>query len=199
MTDAASALRAAAFCFHFPINLSEIDEGIEWVEAAIAALPPGTDPNLVRMVETLDWRRLEMVANELERRAATVSKERTAEHSVVSKPAKRQHKPREQHMPDGLLTQARAAARLGCSIKTLNGHVASGALRYVNTGHGEKRPRRMFTDQDINEFIAAQTRKDVSCPSIKIRARHSGTSISSGAVIAFTARQSARPGGKRKK
>ena len=30
MTDAASALRAAAFCFHFPINLSEIDEGIEW-------------------------------------------------------------------------------------------------------------------------------------------------------------------------
>src|SRR5262245_66412289 len=43
-------------------------------------------------------------------------------------------KPR-QPPADGLKTAAQAAARLGCSIKTLNGHVASGALKYVALGH----------------------------------------------------------------
>ena len=36
----------------------------------------------------------------------------------------------------------------------------TGALRYVTIGHGTKRPRKMFTDADLNEFIAEQTRKD---------------------------------------
>src|SRR5262249_54975239 len=44
-------------------------------------------------------------------------------------------KPR-QSPPDALKTAAQAAAKLGCSIKTLNGHIASGALRYVIIGHG---------------------------------------------------------------
>src|SRR5262249_277092 len=56
-----------------------------------------------------------------------------------------------QSPPGGLLTAAQAAAKLGISVKTLNGHVASGALRYVAIGHGTKRPRKMFTDADINE------------------------------------------------
>jgi hypothetical protein len=44
------------------------------------------------------------------------------------------------------------------------GHgVASGALRYVNTAHGTRRPRRMFTD-DFDACIEAQTRKNVPCP-----------------------------------
>jgi hypothetical protein len=101
--------------------------------------------------------------------------------------------------PDGLRTSAEAAARLGCSIKTLNGHIASGTLRYVITGHGNKRPRRMFTDGDLNTFIANQTRKDSPCPSTASRARHSGTSTSTGEVIAFTARPKQRPGAKRRK
>ena len=41
--------------------------------------------------------------------------------------------------PDGLKSAAQAAAKLGCSVKTLNGHVASGALKYIALGHGKKR------------------------------------------------------------
>jgi hypothetical protein len=100
--------------------------------------------------------------------------------------------------PGGLLTSAQVAAKLGCSIKTLNGHVASGALRYVAIGHGTKRPRKMFTDSDLDAFIANQTRKDSPCPSSAIRARHIGASTSSSKVIAFSAVPRPRPGGKRK-
>ena len=106
-------------------------------------------------------------------------------------------RPPRQSSPDGLKTAAQAAAKLGCSIKTLNGHVASGALRYVAIGHGTKRPRKMFTDADINSFVANQTRKDVPCPSTASRVRRIGTSISGGEVIALTAlrkrRRDAKP------
>src|SRR5215831_3272705 len=101
--------------------------------------------------------------------------------------------------PDGLRTPAEAAAKLACSIKTLNGHVASGALRYVIIGHGTKRPRRMFADADLAEFINNQSRKDSPCPSIAPGARHTGTSTSSGEVIGFTARRNARRAAKPKK
>src|SRR5262249_23541428 len=67
--------------------------------------------------------------------------------------------------PDGLRPPAEAARKLHCSIKTLNGHVASGALKYIAIGHGKRRTRRMFTDTDLDQFIANQTRKDVPCPS----------------------------------
>jgi len=109
-------------------------------------------------------------------------------------------KPR-QSSPDGLKTVAQAAAKLGCSIKTLNGHVASGALKYVAIGHGTKRPRRRFTDADLNEFIANQTRKDVPCPSTRTEtaARRISTSTSKCEVIGFTARRNARRGAKPKK
>src|SRR5262245_39717705 len=98
----------------------------------------------------------------------------------------RQRKPR-QPTPDGLRTPAEAAAKLGCSIKTLNGHIVSGALGYVIIGHGKKRPRKMFTDGDLNAFIINQTRKDVPCPSTASRARRSSTSSSGSEVIAVTA------------
>src|SRR5215471_13952830 len=60
-------------------------------------------------------------------------------------------KPR-QSPPDGLKTAAQAAAKLNCSIKTLNGHVASGALRYVDVGHGRKRRHIRFADADLDNF-----------------------------------------------
>jgi len=101
--------------------------------------------------------------------------------------------------PDGLRTPAEAASKLGCSIKTLNGHIASGALGYVIIGHGKKRPRKMFTDGDLNAFITNQTRKDVPCPSTASRARRSSTSNSESTVIAFTAAPKPRPGAKPKK
>jgi excisionase family DNA binding protein len=100
---------------------------------------------------------------------------------------------------DGLRTMAEAAARLGCSVKTLRGHVANGALTYVNLGRGRERQRMRFTDADLDRFITNQSRKDVpTCPSTKTRVRRSTSSISGGEVIAFTARQSAQPSAKRK-
>src|SRR5262249_31954401 len=72
-----------------------------------------------------------------------------------------------QSSPDGLKTAAQAATKLNCSIKTLRAHVAAGDLRYVIIGKGTKRPHRMFTDPDINEFIANQTRKVTPCPSTR--------------------------------
>jgi Helix-turn-helix domain len=101
---------------------------------------------------------------------------------------------------DGLRTPAEAARKLRCSDKTLRGHVASGALRYVNVGHGKKRPHRMFADADLDDFIAAQTRKDVPapCQSDATRAHRSGTTTFKSEVIAFTARPNARRGVKRK-
>jgi hypothetical protein len=101
---------------------------------------------------------------------------------------------------DGLHNASQAAAKLRCSIKTLNGHVASGALGYVIIGHGTKRPRRFFTNSDLNKFIEAQTRKDSpQCPSSVPRARRSGTSTSGTKIIAFTAQPRPGTGAKPKK
>jgi hypothetical protein len=111
-----------------------------------------------------------------------------------SKPPKRR-----EILPDGLRTPAEAARKLRCSVKTLNAHVAAGDVGYVIIGSGKKRPRRMFTDADLDAFITNQTRKDVPCPSTRARARRSGNLISSGEVIAFTAQPRPRPGGKQKR
>ena len=67
---------------------------------------------------------------------------------------------------DGLRTPAEAAARLGCSIKTLNGHVAAGALKYVIIGHGTKRPRKMFTDADLDPI---HHQSDPRGPAVSVR------------------------------
>jgi hypothetical protein len=102
--------------------------------------------------------------------------------------------------PGGLKSKHEAAAKLGCSIKTLDGHIATGALRYVIIGHGTKRPRRMFTDADLDDFIANQTRKDApACPSTETRARRIGSSTFGAEVIAFTALPKPRPGAKPKR
>jgi hypothetical protein len=101
--------------------------------------------------------------------------------------------------PDGLRTRAEAAAKLRISVKTLDEHVASGALRYVALGHGKTRPRRMFTDADLDEFISNQTRRDFPCLSIARGARRSGNSTSGSGVIAFTGLRRPRPSAKPKK
>src|SRR5690348_8969127 len=95
-----------------------------------------------------------------------------------------------------LKTPAEAAAVLHCSRKTLTGHVRAGDLRYVIVGLGKKRPRRMFTVEDIQEFIERQTRRDTPCRSIGPRARHTTNSTLKSEVIAFTALRSARANGK---
>jgi hypothetical protein len=135
-------------------------------------------------------------------RARTVTDARAALR-LDAAPVKPTRKPRtvRARPPDGLRTKAEAAAKLGCSIKTLNGHVARGDLRYVDVGLGKKRVRRMFTDADLNEFITAQTRKDVACPptSPKTVARRTSISTSKCEVIGFTARRNARRAAKPKK
>jgi excisionase family DNA binding protein len=102
---------------------------------------------------------------------------------------------------DGLRTPAEAARKLRCSVKTLRGHVASGALRYIQIGHGTRRPRRRFTDADLDEFVANQTRKDSPCPSTRTEtvARRISTSTSKCEDIGFMARRNARRAAKPRK
>jgi hypothetical protein len=121
-----------------------------------------------------------------------------AELAAKRRKTTRQHRPRVAP-PDGLRTMAEAAAKLGCSIKTLKGHVASGALKYVAVGHGTARQQRRFADTDLDAFIATKTRKDISCLSDATRAPRSGNTIFKSEVIAFSARPSARPGAKPKR
>jgi excisionase family DNA binding protein len=87
-----------------------------------------------------------------------------------------------------LLTPDEAAARLRCSRRTLAGLIRAGALRYVIIGCGTKRPRKMFTDLDLDECIARQTRREVPCPPAATRGRRSPT----GPTVAFTALRSRR-------
>ena len=70
----------------------------------------------------------------------------------ASRPDRRPPRP---PAPDALRTTQEAAARLGCTTRTLARHVASGELPYLTIGRGTKRARRRFTDADLNEFIAA--------------------------------------------
>ena len=116
-------------------------------------------------------------------------------------PAKCNERKLRQSPPDGLRTSAEAARKLRCSIKTLNGHIASGALKYVVLGHGKRRQRRMFTDADLNEFIANQTRKDAPCPSTKTGTadRRTGTSTSKSKVIGFMEARNRRRAAKLKR
>src|SRR5262249_4796499 len=94
-------------------------------------------------------------------------------------------KPR-QSPPGRLKTAAQAAAKLNCSIKTLLGHVASGALRCVVIGHGTKRRCIRFTDPDLDAFIEAQTREVTPCPSDATRGRRSGSTDSKSEIVSFS-------------
>lgn len=124
MTDAAFALYAAAECFACAISPSDIEEGVGYAEAAIAALPPGgfPRPNYVHeLVEARDWRCLEMISRELDQRArpVRVSQERISESFEVSKPAK----PRRQRKPSlrTLIAQAEKAGKPVTSVTTPEG------------------------------------------------------------------------------
>jgi len=101
---------------------------------------------------------------------------------------------------DSLKTPSQAARRLVISIRTLRGLVSAGDLRYVNVGRGKQREKMMFTDSDLDGFIAERTRqKAQQCQSTSPKARRSTTTTSSGEVLAFTARRNGQTGGKRKR
>jgi excisionase family DNA binding protein len=100
-----------------------------------------------------------------------------------------------------LLTEAQAADRLGCSVKTLRSHIAAGELHYVQVGRGRERICRKFTVADLDAFVALQTRTEVpqSCPSAKTRVRRIGASTSNIVAIGFSAQPKPQPGAKRKR
>src|SRR4051794_3004174 len=91
-----------------------------------------------------------------------------------------------------------AADRLGVSVKTLQGYVSDGELRYISVGRGTKKVRRKFTDEDLDEFIHRRAQRDMPCQSIGIRTARSTTSTSNTRVIAFTALRGARINGQLK-
>jgi hypothetical protein len=144
-------------------------------------------------------RRCDRLADALDTVCAAFRPARPATAHLMP-PSSRQHKPRIRPS-DGLRTKAEAAAKLGCSTKTVDGYVSTGVLHYVALGHGKKRRRKMFADADLDEFIANQTRKDVPCPSTRTRtvARRISTSTSKCEVFAFTALQKRRTSAKPKK
>jgi hypothetical protein len=173
-----------------PSNSTSADDALERLHAAIAAR---------RRLLSLRQPQAELARLEalLTERDSALS-EAVEERDHLRKRPLRQRKPRIS-TPNGLRTTAEAAARLGCSIKTLNGHVDAGDLRYVRIGQGKKRPRRMFTDSDLDAFIAAQTQTDTPCRSIASRVHRTGTPNSKSTVVAFTAAPKPRPGAKPKK
>ena len=57
----------------------------------------------------------------------------------------------------GLRTRREAVAWLRISFRTLDDHVDTGASAML-IGHGRERQRRLFTDADLDAFVASQTR-----------------------------------------
>ena len=113
-------------------------------------------------------------------------------------PPKRRHRQPRPPVPDGLLTPAKPQRSSAARSKPSTVMLTRVMLKYVIIGHGTKRPRNMFTDADLDQFIAAQTRKDPPCPSTASRARHTGTSTSNAEVSLSRLDQSHHPAGSRK-
>ena len=105
-------------------------------------------------------------------------------------------------MTTRLLKPQEVAERLGCTVKTLLGHVQDGSLRHVNVGRGEIRPRYMFAERDLAEFEEARRRRngrEMPCRSTGQKVVRSTNTTSSGEVIAFTALRNRQASGKLKR
>jgi hypothetical protein len=178
---------------HHEFDLVAVGTGTGFTDAAVfaavsAALGPplgaGQTRALLKPIETI----LSDAPRAVRAHFLAATKEALRLDAAPVKPAR---KPRivRARPPDGLRTKAEAAAKLGCSIRTLDGHIDAGELRYVIIGHGKKRPRKMIADADLDQFIANQTRKDSPCPSDATHDRRSTSTISRSNVFAFSALQ----------
>ena len=92
-----------------------------------------------------------------------------------------------------------AAAKLRCSIKTLNGHVAGGRSNTSSSATARSARARCSPTPISTNSLPLKPERILRVRSIATRARHTGTSTSKSKVIAFTAVPRPRPGGKRKK
>lgn len=91
-------------------------------------------------------------------------------------------------MPSKLLTPAEVAELLRCSKKTLTQYVRAGALAYIRVGAGAVRPRRMFTEEDVQSFIDRQAQRETPPnPSTSHKGRRSKATLSNAKVYAFSA------------
>ena len=197
MTDGAFSFYAAAECFACAISPSDIEEGVEYAEAGIAALPPGgfPRPDYVReLVEARDWRCLEMISHELDRRArpARVSQERISESFEVSKPANRQRKPRIRK-PDGSRTASErgsseeAMAILGLPRRTVQSKAAKGEI----PGAAKFGRRWTFDLAKLRQLVREGERKAWQDGNQKLRPDATGGGIPSGAALRSGADSSA--------
>lgn len=112
-------------------------------------------------------------------------------HPGVDDPKRRKRRPL---FPGALPDIVEAARRLNVTEEKIRTFVRAGALRFINVGHGTKRPRYRFTDADLQDFIDSRKQQDIpQCQFSKPQSprRISGTT-SSSTVIGFTALRAAR-------
>src|SRR6516165_4144542 len=83
------------------------------------------------------------------------------------------------------LNMGETAKLLAVNIKTLGKLIDAGSISYRQVGLGGLRPRRVFTAEDVVEFLAKQKRTGQPCRSLNQLAARSTASISSAAVVAF--------------
>lgn len=82
-----------------------------------------------------------------------------------------------------LITRKEAAGLLRVSTDTLDGLVHDGELAYVNVGRGKRRQRRMFIQQDVEDFIERRRRRNVAIPIVVRRSRISKNTPSTGSSV----------------
>ncbi|MGB3865052.1 MAG: helix-turn-helix domain-containing protein [Xanthobacteraceae bacterium] len=97
-----------------------------------------------------------------------------------------------------LLTPKEAAARLAITVDHLAGLVKDGEIAYIFVGRGEKRPRRRFTEADLDAFIERRRRREVYLPP-RVKTRRMTTSASRSEAVGFTALRNARVAEKQKR
>jgi hypothetical protein len=96
--------------------------------------------------------------------------------------------------PGGLYDVRAACDRLSVTEDKLRAFVMSGQLKFINVGHGEKKPRYRFAEGDLQEMISKLTSQESPpCPSSKPkRASRSSGLISNSVVVGFMAARAAR-------
>src|SRR5205823_2559582 len=90
-----------------------------------------------------------------------------------------------------LLDGKEAAKRLNITEDQLAALVQDGELSYINVGRGKKRPRRRYTQRDLEELIERRRRRE-ACLSGSPRTHRSTDTTSGSAVVGFTALRNAQ-------
>jgi hypothetical protein len=114
-------------------------------------------------------------------------------YGLAPKGLKPPPKKRKPTSSDGLHDIPAAAIKLNITQEKVRAFVRDGELKYINVGHGEKRPRYRFTESDINELIEKRKTQETPCQSSgpKSQRRITGTD-SKSVVVGFMEARNAR-------